>query len=130
MPCAGDVSGNGSIDALDVAFANIVAQGTATGFPAYQLLDPAIVGVVATDFSVDAGDVSDLAAYTVRLPVEAPIPAIPSGLTITPRGPDHDIKPWRAEHRRGRIANPVLQWDRVRAGAPRSAAPGRCWYAM
>jgi N-acetylneuraminic acid mutarotase len=83
----GDVTGNGSIDALDVAFANNVAQGNATGFGAYTLLDPAIIGDVAGDISVDAGDVSTLAAYVSQLPTPR-IPAIPTGLTITPTGPD------------------------------------------
>jgi hypothetical protein len=83
----GDVTGNGTIDGLDVATANTVARGTATGFAAYQLLDPAIVGDVANDISVDAGDVSDLAALTVHLPTPV-IPAIPTGLTIMPVGAD------------------------------------------
>jgi autotransporter-associated beta strand protein len=83
----GDVSGNGSIDALDVAFAGNVARGAATGFSAFPLLDPAIVGDVAGDVSIDAGDVSDLAAYTVHLPAPV-IPSIPTGLSITPAGAD------------------------------------------
>jgi autotransporter-associated beta strand protein len=83
----GDVTGNGSIDGLDVATANNVAQGADTGFAAYPLLDPAIVGDVADDISVDAGDVSALAAYAVHLPTPA-IPAIPTGIRITPAGPD------------------------------------------
>jgi N-acetylneuraminic acid mutarotase len=83
----GDVSGNGSIDGLDVATALTVARGDATGFAAYQLLDPAVVGDIASDFSVDAGAVSDLAAFTVHLPVP-PLPAPPGGLTITPVGAD------------------------------------------
>jgi hypothetical protein len=83
----GDVTGNGSIDALDVAFANSVAQGNATGFNAYTLLDPAIIGDVAGDISVDAGDVSTLAAYVSQLPTPK-IPAIPTGLTIIAAGPD------------------------------------------
>src|SRR5207248_1630963 len=81
----GDVSGNGTIDGLDVATANTVARGSSTGFAAFQLLDPAVVGDVAIDFSVDAGDVSDLAAFTAHLPM-AVIPALPTGLTITPVG--------------------------------------------
>jgi hypothetical protein len=83
----GDVTGNGTIDALDVATAFNVAQGKDTGLAAYQLLDPAVVGDISLDYSVDAGAVSDLAAFTVRLPV-AVIPAIPTGLTITPVGAD------------------------------------------
>jgi hypothetical protein len=83
----GDVTGNGTIDGLDVATASNVAQGSATGFAAYTLADPAIVGDAALDYSVDAGNVSDLAAFTVRVPVAA-LPAIPTGLTITPVGAD------------------------------------------
>jgi N-acetylneuraminic acid mutarotase len=83
----GDVTGNGTIDALDVATANTVAQGTATGFAAYSLLDPAVVGDIAADFSVDAGAVSDLASFTSRLPLPA-IPPPPTGMTITPVGAD------------------------------------------
>jgi hypothetical protein len=83
----GDVTGNGSIDALDVATANNVAQGLATGFSAYTLLDPAIIGDVAGDISLDAGDVSTLAAYVSQL-LTPKIPAIPTGLAITPTGPD------------------------------------------
>jgi hypothetical protein len=83
----GDVTGNGSIDGLDVATAGTVAQGSATGFAAFGLLDPAIVGDVAQDFSVDAGDVSDIAAVTVHIPTPV-VPTIPTGLTITPIGAD------------------------------------------
>jgi N-acetylneuraminic acid mutarotase len=83
----GDVSGNGTIDGLDVATAASVAQGNSTGFTAFGLLDPAIVGDVANDFSVDAGDVSTLAALVSRLPTPV-VPHLPSGLTITPVGAD------------------------------------------
>jgi RHS repeat-associated protein len=75
----GDVSGDGTITGLDVAIANTVAQGGATGFSAYPLDDPAIVGDVANDVSVDAGDVSDLASFTAGLPVSV-IPTLPTGL--------------------------------------------------
>jgi hypothetical protein len=83
----GDVTGNGTIDGLDVATASAVARGAATGFAAFGLLDPAIVGDPADDISVDAGDISTLAAFTARVPTPA-IPAIPTGLTITPVGAD------------------------------------------
>jgi hypothetical protein len=83
----GDVTGNGRIDALDVATASNVAQGKDTGFAAFRLVDPEILGDVALDYSVDAGAVSDIASFTVRLPV-AVIPAIPTGLTITPSEAD------------------------------------------
>jgi hypothetical protein len=78
----GDVSGDGAINGLDVATAGTVAQGAATGFAAYPLVDPAVVGDVAGDLAVDASAVSDLAAFTARLPV-ATIPVPPGGLTIT-----------------------------------------------
>jgi hypothetical protein len=83
----GDVTGNGSIDALDVATANSLAQGNSTGFNSYALLDPAIIGDVAGDISVDAGDVSTMAAFVSQLPTPK-IPVIPTGLAITPVGPD------------------------------------------
>src|SRR5262249_52443798 len=70
-----------------VATAFQVAQGKDTGLAAYPLLDPAIVGDVAADFSVDAGDVSTLADYVSHLPApQVPVP--PTGLQITAAGPD------------------------------------------
>jgi hypothetical protein len=94
----GDVTGNGSIDALDVATANNVAQGLSTGFNAYTLLDPAIIGDVAGDISVDAGDVSTLAAYVARLPTPR-IPIVPTGVSISPAGPDPTLS-LRSDERR------------------------------
>jgi ligand-binding sensor domain-containing protein len=95
---SGDLSGNGSIDALDVALASFLARGSLTGLAAYPLVDPAIVGDVAQDYSVDAGDVSDLAAYTAQLPTPM-IPAIPTGLVITPAGADPALR--MSSERRG-----------------------------
>jgi hypothetical protein len=46
-----------------------------------------VVGDIAGDASIDATAVSDLASYTSNLPMSQ-IPAIPTGLTITPGGPD------------------------------------------
>src|SRR5262249_14286468 len=82
----GDVKGNGSITALDVATANTVAQGNPSspiGLAAYRLVDPAIIGDIAGDASIDATAVSDLATFTSNLhPQQVPPP--PTGLTITP----------------------------------------------
>jgi hypothetical protein len=103
----GDVTGNGAIDALDVATANNVAQGLSTGFGAYTLLDPAIIGDVAGDISVDAGDVSTLAAYVSKLPTPV-IPAIPAGLTITPVGPDPTLNLGGGQVINGVVNVPVL----------------------
>jgi hypothetical protein len=87
----GDVTGNGRIDGLDVATASNLAQGADAGFPAYPLLDPAIIGDVALDYAVDAGDVSDLAAYVSRIPVPV-IPAFFPDSAITPVGPDPTLR--------------------------------------
>jgi hypothetical protein len=83
----GDVTGDGKITGLDVATAGIVARGNSLGLGSYKLVDPAVVGDIAGDGSIDATAVSDLASYTSSLPTP-PIPAIPTGLTITPGGPD------------------------------------------
>ncbi len=71
----GDVNGDKAIDALDKLAANIVATGNATGFSAYAQLDPAIIGDVGGDLTVDAGDVSILDAYVAQLaPIQVPVP--------------------------------------------------------
>src|SRR5262249_3997238 len=82
-----DLTGNGRIDALDVATAVTLAQGTASGLAAYPLLDPTVVGGVALDYAVDAGAGSDLADYTGRLP-RPPIPSLFTDFALTPSGPD------------------------------------------
>jgi hypothetical protein len=100
----GDVTGNGSITGLDLALANTVAQGTPTsplGLAAYQLVDPAIVGDIAGDASIDATAVSDLALFASTLHPPQ-IPALPTGLTIAPGGPDPTLSLGRV----GRIGNP------------------------
>src|SRR4029077_18714085 len=81
-----------------------VAQGKSTGFAAFGLVDPAVVGDVELNYSVDAGDVSDLASFTVRPSVLA-IPSIPAGLAITPAGPDPTLS-LGAPSDVGRISNP------------------------
>jgi hypothetical protein len=83
----GDVTGDGKISGLDVATAGAVASGNSLGLPAYKLVDPAVLGDIAGDASVDATAVSDLASFTAKLPAPQ-IPAIPSNVTITPGGPD------------------------------------------
>ena len=78
----GDVNGDKVIDGLDKLAADTVAQGRGSGFSAYVQLDPTIVGDVAGDISVDAGDVSTLDAYVAQLsPSQIPVPPtqLPSG---------------------------------------------------
>ena len=61
------------------------------------------VGDVAGDVSVDAGDISTLAAFVSRLPTPQ-IPPIPTGLTITPAGPDPTMATLFPVRRRGASA--------------------------
>jgi hypothetical protein len=83
----GDVTADGIISGLDVATAGAVAGGGSLGLSAFKLVDPAALGDIAGDASIDATAVSDLASFTSNLPTPQ-IPAIPMGLTITPGGPD------------------------------------------
>jgi hypothetical protein len=71
------VDADGAITGADETAANNVAMGNATGFAAFQLLNPVIVGDVAGDFSVDAGDVSTIDAFVSDLnPLQIPVPAV------------------------------------------------------
>ena len=77
----GDANGDRIVDGLDKLVADNVAQGRAAGFAAYVQLDPVIVGDVAGDFSVDAGDVSTIDAFIVQLK-PAQIPQPPTQLLV------------------------------------------------
>ena len=91
----GDVTADGAINGLDTITANQVAIGAATGFAAYQLLDPVVIGDVANDLSVDAGDVSMLDLYVARLnPAANPGPR-PHRLLPQRRRPDAEPWEWR-----------------------------------
>jgi YDG domain len=71
----GDVTGDKVIDGLDKLSADNVAQGRATGFSAYVQLDPVIIGDVAGDLSVDAGDVSTFDLFGAQFhPAQIPMP--------------------------------------------------------
>ena len=78
----GDVNGDGIINGLDTLTANAVANGTVTGFAAYPLVDPVVIGDVGGDLSVDAGDVTSIDAFSAGF-YQALIP-MPPGLTIIP----------------------------------------------
>ncbi len=76
----GDVNADHNIDGLDKLAIDNVAQGRVSGFNQFSLMDPVIVGDVAGDLQIDAGDVSVLDAYIVLLaPTQIPVP--PAGLT-------------------------------------------------
>src|SRR5207302_9263309 len=87
----GEVPGNGTITGLDVATAALVAAGnpaSSVGLPAFPLVDPAIVGDIAGDASIDATAVSDLAAFTSNL---RPPPMPSNFVAITANGPDPTV---------------------------------------
>ncbi len=79
---AGDVNADGIIDGRDTLAADSLAQGHGTGFTPYSQLDPVIVGDVASDLTVDAGDVSTINAYVVKL-APAQVPTTPTQLLPT-----------------------------------------------
>jgi hypothetical protein len=83
----GDLSGDGQITSLDLANASNVASGAQTSLSGYKLIDPALVGDIPGNGAIDAGAVSSLANFLAHNPTPA-IPTPPSGLTITPSGPD------------------------------------------
>ncbi len=77
---AGDVNGDKMIDGLDKLAANFIATNTApagvgVGFSAYTQLDPVIIGDIAGDLSVDAGDVTTIDSFVAQLnPLQIPQP--------------------------------------------------------
>ncbi len=78
----GDVTGDKVIDGLDKLSADNLAQGRATGFSAYVQLDPVLIGDVAGDLSIDAGDVAALDSFVAQLH-PAQIPQPPTQLLTT-----------------------------------------------
>src|SRR5207253_7600990 len=66
-----------------------VATGASTGFAAYSLLDPTIVGDVTGDGAIDGSDVAYLKGYILNHPSRPKIP-VPPGLTgiVSPSAAD------------------------------------------
>ncbi len=88
----GDVNGDGKVNGLDKLEVNQVAIGAATGFNAYAQVDPVVIGDVAGDISVDAGDVSTIDAYIVQLhPTQ--IPPVPGFVVSSPQTPVPQLLP-------------------------------------
>ncbi len=73
----GDVNGDHHLDALDKALIASVASTTNSGFSAFTLLDPAIVGDLSQDNAVTSNSTSLFSNYLLALPV-AKIPALPN----------------------------------------------------
>jgi uncharacterized delta-60 repeat protein len=86
----GDLSGDGQLTGLDLAMAGNMATGTPAspiGLAAYRLVDPGLIGDIGGNGSIDSAAISSLAGFLAQVATPA-IPALPSGLTITPGGPD------------------------------------------
>jgi len=77
----GDVSGNRGYSGLDASMIRGVVVGNATGFDAYPLVDPVLVGDVSADGSLSGQDASYVAQASVNIPVSQ-IPALPASNTV------------------------------------------------
>ena len=73
----GDVNGDHHLDALDKALLANVASTLNTGFSAFTLLDPTIIGDLSGDNAVTSNSTSLFSNYLLALPV-AKIPALPN----------------------------------------------------
>ncbi len=73
----GDVNGDHHLDGLDKGLIANVASTLDTGFTAFTLLDPAIIGDVSGDNAVTSNSTSLMSNYLLALPV-AKIPALPN----------------------------------------------------
>ena len=83
----GDVLGDGTYSPLDASLIARVATDFDSGFAAFGLLDPAIIGDLTTDGFVNSTDVTLVNRWLAGF-VQSQFPPIPTGLTITPTGPD------------------------------------------
>ena len=73
----GDVNGDHHLDGVDKALIANVASTLNTGFTAFTLLDPAIIGDLSSDNAVTSNSTSLFSNYLLGLPV-AKIPALPN----------------------------------------------------
>ncbi len=73
----GDVNADHHLDGLDKGLIANVASTLNTGFTAFTLLDPAIIGDVSGDNAVTSNSTSLFSNYLLALPV-AKIPALPN----------------------------------------------------
>src|SRR5262249_54272728 len=109
------VSASAVIDASDALLANKVATSAASGggfsgFSAYGLLDPAIVGafVPGHTISVDGSDVASLFSKAALLSVPT-LPNIPANATVSVSGADPTVSLAGAvQATNGIVAVPVM----------------------
>jgi len=73
----GDADGNGTYTIYDAELISQVSVGQITGFEAYPLVDPVIIGAVTGDSQISISDVVAVAQIAVGLPVPL-IPTLPA----------------------------------------------------
>ncbi|MCH5375181.1 MAG: cohesin domain-containing protein, partial [Planctomycetes bacterium] len=80
--------GNGTYSSLDTSFVSRMAVGLDTGFTAFQLADPRLIGDLTLNGGFSSLDTSRISRVVVGLPVDE-VPAQPSPLpSVVPTGPD------------------------------------------
>ena len=104
----GDVNGDHHLDGVDKGLIANVASTLNTGFSAFTLLDPAIIGDVSGDNAVTANSTSLMSNYLLALKV-AKIPALPNppigdNLFTSPFGADPVLSAPAANHPDHRFA--------------------------
>jgi len=105
----GDVSGDGAIGAADVNPMFAVSTGTATGFGAYTMADPAVMGDVTGDGTVDGSDVAYLKAFILgltRTKIAKPPTAV--GTIVSPSAVDPTISLAGFQTNNGIVSVPVM----------------------
>ncbi len=119
----GDVNGDHHLDGLDKGLIANVASTVSTGFTAFTLLDPAIVGDVSDDNAVTSNDTSLFSNYLLALPVAKipplPNPPIADNLFASPFAADPALSlPATVQASAGGVVNvPVLLDDAHPAGS-------------
>jgi hypothetical protein len=83
----GDAGGSGHLNSGSASLIAQVAVGSGNGFPAYQNADPLLIADVNGSGTLSSADASLVAQKAVGLSVPQ-IPDLPSGVTLTPGGPD------------------------------------------
>ena len=86
----GDTNGDGILSGGDASLISRVSVLLDTGFAAYPLLDPTIVGDVSSNGQADGPDVTAVNTYLAGIS-QLQLPQIPTGLTIVPTGPDPSL---------------------------------------
>jgi hypothetical protein len=86
----GDTSGDGSVSGLDASQIGRVSILLDSGFAAFPLLDPVIIGDVGVNGSVDGSDITLINRQLAGIATPQ-LPPIPTSLTIVPTGPDPSL---------------------------------------